>query len=126
MNLLASLPLARSVTTPAATMRTMTSPTSTPPMPTAIWRTDLSAGTSGPEHTIDSDQFVVVISGAIEVRIGDDDHLVGEGDGIKLPSGLSRVITPANGAPASTITFGQPDAHARVGDNDPVLVPWTA
>lgn len=126
MNLLASLPRARSATTAAATMRTMTSPTSTPQMPTAIWRTDLSAGTSGPEHTIDSDQFVVVLNGAIEVRIGGEDHLVGEGDGIKLPSGLSRVITPANGSPASTITFGEPNAHATVGDNDPVLVPWTA
>jgi len=126
MNLLASLPVARSVTTPAATMRTLTSPTSSPEMPAAIWRTDLAAGTSGPEHTIDSDQFVVVVSGAIEVRIADEDHLVGEGDGIKLPAGLTRVITPADDRPATTITFGGPDAHATVGDNEPVPVPWTA
>ena len=126
MNLLASLPAARSVTTAAATMRTLTSPTSTPQMPTAIWRTDLPAGASGPEHSIDSDQFVVVINGAIEVRIDDDDHVVGEGDGIKLPSGCTRVIKATDGAPASTITFGQPNARATVGENEPVLVPWTA
>jgi len=126
MNLLASLSEARSVATPAATMRTLTSPTTTPEMPAAIWRTDLPAGTSGPEHTIDSDQFVVVISGAIDVRIGGEPHLVGEGDGIKLPAGCTRVITPAGDSPASTITFGAANAHATVGDNDPVLVPWTA
>ena len=36
-----------------------------------------------------------------------------------------RVIAAADGRPASTITFGPPEARATVGEGDPVLVPWT-
>jgi quercetin dioxygenase-like cupin family protein len=125
MDLLAPLPDARTVSTPAATMRTLTSPTTGPAMPTAIWRTDLAADTPGPDHAIDGDQFVVVVAGAIEVRIDGRDHRVAEGDGIKLPAGSHRVIAAADGRPASTITFGPPEARATVGEGDPVLVPWT-
>jgi quercetin dioxygenase-like cupin family protein len=126
MNLHATLESARSVTTTAATMRTLTSPTSTPEMPIAIWRTDLPAGAVGPEHAIDTDQFVVVVDGAIDVDIDGRTYRVAEADGIKLPSGVMRVIKSADNTPASTITVGHPDAHATVGQNDPVPVPWTA
>jgi quercetin dioxygenase-like cupin family protein len=125
MNLHATLESARSVTTTAATMRTLTSPSSSPEMPIAIWRTDLPVGAVGPEHAIDTDQFVVVVDGAIDVDIDGRSVRVVEGDGIKLPQGLTRVIKSADDSPASTITIGHPDAHATVGDNHPVPVPWT-
>ena len=126
LTLLTPLGSARTVKTPAATMRTLTSPTSAPAMPVAIWRTDLPASATGPEHAIDTDQFVVVLSGTLDVRIADVDHRVAEGDGIKLPAGATRVIRSADGKPASTLTIGGADARATVGDNAPVPVPWTA
>ena len=126
MTLHARLDEARTVSTPAATMRTLASPTTAADLPLAVWRTDLPAATSGPAHVIDVDQFVVVLAGAIDVRIGDDSYLVGTGDGLKLPAGLARTIAAANGEPAATLTVGTPDAHATVGDNEPVPVPWTA
>lgn len=126
MNLHASLTAARSITTPGATMRTLTSPSSTPDMPIAVWRTELPAGVSGPDHSIDGDQFVIVVSGGIDVRVDGIDHHVAEGDGIKLPGGVNRVIKASGDSPAVTITVGPAGARATVGSNDPVPIPWTA
>ena len=126
MTLHAPLDQARTLSTAAATMRTLASPTTTAALPLAVWRNDLPADATGPEHAIDVDQFVVVLSGAIEVRVGDDSYRVVTGDGLKLPAGAVRVIAAADGAPAATLTVGTPDARATVGDGDPVPVPWTA
>lgn len=126
MTLHARLEEARTVGTPAATMRTLASPTTTPDLPLAVWRTDLPAGASGPEHVIDVDQFVVVLAGAVDVRVGDRSYVIGTGDGLKLPAGEVRVIAAAHGEPAATLTVGAPAARATVGDNEPVPVPWTA
>jgi len=125
MNLHSLLTSARTISTPAATMRTLASPTTDVPMPVAVWRTDLPANASGPLHTIDSDQLVVVVSGALEVRVDGRDFRVEQGDALKLPGGVARVIKAAGGAPASTLTVGQPAARAQVGENAPVAVPWT-
>ena len=126
MNLLIDLDHTRCIATAAATMRTLASPTSDPAMPVAVWRTDLPAGSCGPEHTIDADQLVVVLSGAIDVRVGEHHHVVHAGDGIKLPSGVLRVVKAVDDAPAITLTVGGAGALATVAGREPVVVPWTA
>ncbi len=126
MSLHITLETARTVTTPAATMRTLVSPTTSPALDIAVWRTDLPAGSEGPRHAIDGDQLVVVIAGAIAVHIDDSACEVGTGDAILLPGGSSRMIAAAGDEPAITITVGHPNAVATVGDGQPVQVPWTA
>ena len=126
MSLHVTLDAARTVTTPAATMRTLVTPSTSPGMEVAVWRTDLPAGAVGPRHAIDGDQFVVVLSGALTVEIDGTAYDVGAGDGILLPGGAQRVISTATSEGAATITVGNPGAFATVGDNAPVPVPWTA
>ncbi|HQR25487.1 MAG TPA: cupin domain-containing protein [Nocardioides sp.] len=126
MTLHVHLQTARTVGTAAATMRTLASPSSEPTMPFAVWRTELPAGSRGPEHTIDVDQFVVVVEGVIDVTVERSTYVVRSGDGLKLPAGASRTVSASGPAAAATLTVGQPGARASVGDADPVLVPWTA
>lgn len=126
MSLLVPLEGARTVTTPNATMRTLASPTTSPQMPVAVWRTDLAAGATGPRHTIDGDQFVTVVYGSLRVEIDGTVLEVGAGDGIKLPAGSTRMVAATDAGAAVTVTVGHPDAHATVADGDPVPVPWTA
>lgn len=126
MSLHITLDSARTVTTPAAVMRTLVSPTTSPAMDLAVWRTDLPAGATGPRHTIDGDQCVVVVSGAVAVEIDGTAYEVGAGDAFLLPGGSVRVIAAAGAEPATTMTVGSPGAHATVGDGEPVAVPWTA
>ncbi len=125
MSLHIALETTRTVTTAAATMRTLVTATTSPAMDIAVWRTDLPAGSVGPRHAIDGDQIVVVVSGALAVQIGETAYQVGTGDAIALPAGSPRAIAAAGDQPATTITAGHPRAFATVGDGRPVEVPWT-
>ena len=125
MSLQVTLDTARTVSTPAATMLTIASPTTTPDLEVAVWRTELPAGSSGPRHAIDVDQLLVVLTGSVHVDIEGTSYDVEAGDAVKLPAGAGRVISAPAGA-AATLTVGRPGARARVGDGDPVPVPWTA
>jgi quercetin dioxygenase-like cupin family protein len=126
MSMHITLDSTRTVATAAATMRTLASPSTSPAMDVAVWRTDLPAGSTGPRHRIDGDQLVTVLSGALEVLIDDAAYQVGPGDAILLPGGATRVIAAAGEEPASTLTVGNPNALATVADGQPVPVPWTA
>ena len=125
MTLVSRLAEAKTVQTPAATMRTVVSPSAGPDLPFAAWWTELAQDVAGPTHTIDGDQLLVVIEGIVEVRVGDDLFTVPAGDAVKLPAHVTRVIHAVSG-PAKTFTVGHPNARARVGEGEPVIVPWTA
>ena len=126
MSLHVPLENARTLTTPAATMHTLASPTTSPAMDVAVWRTELPAGSVGPRHTVDGDHLLVVLAGAVRVEIDNTPYDVEAGDAIKLPAGAVRVIAATGSGPATTLTIGRPNAFATVGDGDPVPVPWTA
>ena len=125
MTLLSRLAEAKTVQTPAATMRTLVSPSAGPDLPFATWWTELPELTAGPVHVVDGDQLLIVTQGAVEVQLDDEAVTLGPGDALKLPGGRSRVIR-ANSGPAQTLTIGQPNALATLGAGEPVLVPWTA
>lgn len=126
MTLHVPLAAARSVSTPAATMRTLASPTTSPALDVSVWRTELPEGSAGPRHAIDGDQLLVVLSGALHIEIDDTAYDVRAGDAVKLPAGAPRSIAALGEVPATTLTVGRPGALATVGDGDPVPVPWTA
>jgi quercetin dioxygenase-like cupin family protein len=126
MSLHISLDTTRTVATAAATMRTLASPSTSPAMDVAVWRTELPVGAAGPRHTIDGDQLVVVVNGTLALEVDDTAYEVGAGDAFLLPGGSPRVIAAAGGEPATTITVGRPGARAAVGGGEPVPVPWTA
>ncbi len=126
MTLHVLLEAARSVSTPAATMLTLASPTTAPDLEVSVWRTELPEDSAGPRHAIDVDQLLVVLSGLVRVEVAGTTYDVREGDAVKLPAGAVRAIAAAGGGPATTLTVGRPGATATVGDGDPVPVPWTA
>ena len=111
------------VQTPAATMRTYATPSTTGPAPLAVWRTEMAAGTSGPVHVIDVDQVVVVIEGELRADVADRRFVVPAGDSVLLPAHAERRLA-AGTQDLVTVTASPPGASARVGDGDPVPVPW--
>ena len=117
------LPASRTVTTPAATMHTLASPTTEPPTDVAVWRTELPAGTAGPLHAVDRDHVVVVVEGSLGVVLGGERTVVPTGGSVVLGAGVSRQLAAADG-PAVTITAASPGSTASVGGGDPVAVPW--
>jgi quercetin dioxygenase-like cupin family protein len=114
----------RVVQTPAATMRTYASPSMPVAAPLAVWRTEMPAGGSGPAHTVDVDQVVVVVEGHLVAQVDGRRHEVPAGDCVVLPAGVERTLT-AGEAGLVTLTASAPGATARAGAADPVPVPWT-
>ena len=116
-------PLSRTVTTPAATMHTLASPTTAPPADVAVWRTELPAGTAGPLHAVDRDHVVVVVEGSLRVVLGGEETVVPTGGSVVLGAGMTRQLAAADG-PATTLTAARPGSTASVGGGEPVEVPW--
>jgi quercetin dioxygenase-like cupin family protein len=114
---------ARSIETPAATMRTYASPTTPVGADVAVWRTEMAAGTAGPLHVIDADQVVVVLEGDLSAEIDGRSCSVAAGDSVVLPARSQRRLT-AGTTGLVTLTASTPGARARVGDAEPVPLPW--
>ncbi len=115
---------ARVTETPAATMRTYASPSMPGDAGVAVWRTEMAAGASGPLHTVDAGQVVVVLEGRLSAEVDGRCWQVPAGDSVVLPAGVPRRLTAGEDA-LVTLTASTPAASARVGDGDPVPVPWT-
>ena len=103
--------------TPNATMRRY------PGTEVAVWRTEMAAEARGPRHRIDVDQVIVVVDGALEVHLDGESRLMGAGGSVLLPAGRERQLVAA-GDGAVLLCASVPGGVARVGDGEPVEVPW--
>ncbi|HEU4568916.1 MAG TPA: cupin domain-containing protein [Marmoricola sp.] len=114
---------ARELITPAATMRTYASPSGPGQASIAVWRTTMEPGTAGPLHAVSEDQVLVVLEGGLDALVDGAEHALGPNDALVLPAGVQRRLT-AGSEGAVTLWASRPGATARVGDGDPVPVPW--
>ncbi|MGY1809296.1 cupin domain-containing protein [Blastococcus sp. SYSU D00669] len=114
---------ARVVQTPAATMRTYASPTTPRPAPVAVWRTDMAPGAAGPVHSVDVDQVVVVVEGALVAELDGAQERIATGDSVLLPAGAERRLV-AGDSGAVTVTSSVPGGKAQAAGAEPVPVPW--
>jgi quercetin dioxygenase-like cupin family protein len=113
----------RQVATPAATMRTYASPSGPAAASVALWRTEMTDGAVGPAHTVSDDQVLVVMEGSLHAVVGGDEFTLGPRDAVVLPAEVERqLIAGPDGA--VTLVASLPGSTARVGDGEPVPVPW--
>lgn len=115
----------RNTATPSATMTTFASPT-LGAAASALWRVDMTPGSAGPVHTIDSEQIWTVIDGAATFDIADESHQVDAGDTVVIPAALPRRVCADPDRGCVAVVAGTAGATARVGDGDPVVPPWIA
>ena len=104
--------------TPNAVMRRY------PGTATAVWRTEMVPGATGPEHVFDVEQVVVVVEGRLRVTVQDETLVAGPGDAITLPAGLTRQLANDADGPLVAISSAPPGGTAQVGDAGGVPVPW--
>ncbi|GIF67455.1 hypothetical protein Ais01nite_54900 [Asanoa ishikariensis] len=109
--------------TPAGVMTTLASPTlggaSQP-----LWRVEMSAGSAGPVHTIDTEQIWTVLSGGAEVRLGGSDIRVGAGDTLVVAPDVERQVTADATAGLTAIVTSAAGSTATAGGNR-IQPPWT-
>jgi quercetin dioxygenase-like cupin family protein len=92
----------------------------------AIWRTEMAVSAAGPEHVVDVEQALVVIAGRLAATVDGVDYELGAGDALDVPAGAVRRVRNDGNETVVTLWSSLPGAHARVGDGDPVVIPWSA
>lgn len=71
-----------------------------------IWHADVPADTFVPPHIHPTqDEWIVMLSGELEVEFGGDVHKAGPGDTVRMPMGIAHGIFNRSGADA-TCVFG--------------------
>ena len=65
----------------------------------------------------------MVVEGGLEVTLDGAVRPLGPGDGTLLPAGLERQVV-AGREGAVTLSAAVPGGIARVGEGEPVVVPW--
>ncbi|PSK98248.1 Cupin domain-containing protein [Haloactinopolyspora alba] len=116
----------RRTETPNAVMTTLASPTQGG-APWPVWRVDMEHGQSGPQHEMDAEQVLTVISGAATVEVGGSVTILEVGDTAVVAGGVLRRIAAADGERATMIVAGAPEARASLPDGtDRGVPPWTA
>jgi len=110
--------------TPAGVTTTLASPTlggaSRP-----IWRVEMPAGSTGPVHTIDTEQIWTVLSGGAEVRVGAAALHVGEGDTLVLAPDAERQVAADSERGLIAIVTSAAGSMAPAGGKR-VQPPWAA
>jgi quercetin dioxygenase-like cupin family protein len=104
-------------------MRTYASPSAPASASVAVWRTEMGAGASGPLHVVSEDQVLVLLEGSLRALVDGAEHALSPGDALVLTAGVPRRLT-AGADGAVTLWASRPGPTARVGDGDPVPVPW--
>ena len=107
----------RVTTTPNATMTTLASPTQGGTGQLSLWRVDMAAGRSGPEHAFDVEQAWHVLDGSATVVVDGRPIELVAGDTLVLPGGRPRRIATSTGV--AFIVAGLAGGLATAVGDDP-------
>lgn len=114
----------RVVTTPAASMTTLASPTQGPSDGLSMWRVEMNEGQSGPTHSFDSEQLWAAQSGALVINLDGEQLTLGAGDAIVLPADVQRQITAETDATAIVCGHGRAIVSVAGEDASRGTPPW--
>ena len=90
----------------------------------SVWRTEMVPGAAGPSHTIDREHVIVVVEGQLTATVDGATFTASPGQSVRLPGHVERQLANSGSAALVLITAAVPGSCARVGDGEPVMVPW--
>ena len=82
----------RSTVTPNATMVTLASPSTSGTTELSVWRTSMSAQSSGPVHRFDTEQVWTLLQGRAEITVDESPIAMGQGDTLTLAPNVTRRV----------------------------------
>lgn len=105
-------PDTRRTVTPNATMTTLASPSLGATAGLSLWVVEMTAGSRGPRHVVDSEQLWTLVSGELALEGDGDTVTLRAGDTAVLPAGVARQISAR--AASRALVCGHGDAVVRV------------
>lgn len=118
-------PVPRRHETPNAVMHTYASRSLTG-TDLAVWSVEMDPGASGPVHTVDGEQILVVIDGELQLNLGGQTRTLRRGMSAVLPAGEERQLVNLAGSPAVTLVSSRSGVRASTAQQDGVPLPWAA
>lgn len=105
--------------TPNAVMHTLAAP-SLGSRELSVWEVAMDAGQSGPAHTADHEQVLVLLEGALRCELGAEVVNVTPGDAIVLPAGGERRIHAEARSRALVASAAAPSVTTPDGSRRPL------
>jgi quercetin dioxygenase-like cupin family protein len=92
---------------------------------TSVWEVGVPAGEAGASHSLDHEEVLIVHSGRVVVRLGEEDHELGPGDAAIAPANEPLCVSNPFDEPATLIAAVPVGTQARIGDGPTFTPPWT-
>lgn len=90
---------------------------------TAVWRVELAPHGEAVPHQLTREEVFVVLSGRARVRLGGQEHEVGEGDVIVVPPNTDFALWNATDLPVEALCCLPVGGRARMGERE-FAPPW--
>lgn len=91
---------------------------------TAVWRIHLNPHAAGAPHTLTHEEVFVATKGAALAVIGDDEHVIREGDALVVPADVSFALSNPHGEPFEAVAVFPVGGKAALPGGEPFTPPW--
>jgi quercetin dioxygenase-like cupin family protein len=92
----------------------------------AVWSAEMAPGATGPVHTVDEEQVLVVLGGELELTLRGEARTLRRGTSAVLPAGYERQLVNRSAAPAVALVSSKSGVRASTAQQDGVPLPWAA
>src|SRR3954466_10225794 len=93
---------------------------------TATWRLVLSPGSLGALHSVDREEIFVVLAGAAQATVGDQELRLGPGDTLIVPANTPFSLANPTAEPCTAIAMLPVGGRAAMPDGALFTPPWCA
>jgi quercetin dioxygenase-like cupin family protein len=91
----------------------------------AVWRVQLPPGSKSQEHSLDREEILVVLTGALTGTIGGKTQTAGPGDAVIFPAHTpGRLGNPSDTEPAEILCCTSAGIKGFIGDQT-ITPPWS-
>jgi quercetin dioxygenase-like cupin family protein len=90
----------------------------------AVWRVEMEPGAVGPVHSVDVEQVLVVLQGALQVDLDGTTYDVGPQRSRVLPANAQRQLSNTSVGSTVAIVSSRSGARASTAERSDVAIPW--
>jgi len=90
----------------------------------AVWSAEMAPGATGPVHTVDQDQVLIVLDGELELTLCGEARTLRRGASAVLPAGDERRLVNRSAAPAIALVSSKSGVRANTAQQEGVPLPW--
>jgi quercetin dioxygenase-like cupin family protein len=92
---------------------------------TSVWRVSLGGGAPAAPHALDHEEIIVGLRGQALARIASEEFMVGPGDTVIVPAGVTFSLANPHPDPFEALAVLPVGARASLANGQWFVPPWT-